>query len=528
MTDPFPRLPPRSEPTPEGVIAGGLLPPIPDFTAVSTGVGHQMQFTSTSVDLDGTIVTYTYDFGDTVSGGGSPTADFRFSINGLVVTFTDTSTDVSPGTITGRSWAFGDNGSSTQQNPPHTYASAGSYSVTLTVTDNEGNTATRTRTVNLASSTTGRVFGVQGAWSGRAAASNVLGFFNLLSGPDDPSNIIDRIDYARRNGMKIKLIMTGGPHSNYLGTDGRFSLQRWKDRLDLFNTVLIRQAIAEGVDDGTIWGFEMIDEPGNTSAAKGWGGAEGVQGISKATLDEMAAYSHSIFPTLPAGIWNPRELTLLNDPATYQVVDFAIDTYLWRKGSIGPWITAAVAFANAHNLPVVLGINPLNGGFKPSQFPTITVASPGAGVGLTSIPIVGTLGKPLYDNDVIYFDNSAFRMARLNGDHAASVTSLTVDALTVALSAGLVATLNPGGVPTCNRPLTGGSGTSEVTSSLNCAMTEDQYDEWGTQLLQAAPGGMIVWKYATGYMGDAENKASETHMLTVAGGLGGVRASRRI
>ena len=43
-------------------------------------------------------------------------------------------TDSSTGVITGRSWNFGDGGTSTAQNPAHSYAAAGSYTVALTVT----------------------------------------------------------------------------------------------------------------------------------------------------------------------------------------------------------------------------------------------------------------------------------------------------------------------------------------------------------------------------------------------------------
>ncbi|WP_244859439.1 PKD domain-containing protein [Shewanella dokdonensis] len=52
---------------------------------------------------------------------------------GLVVSF---SGSASGGTAPySYRWNFGDGTSSTQQNPQHTYAAAGSYSVILTVTD---------------------------------------------------------------------------------------------------------------------------------------------------------------------------------------------------------------------------------------------------------------------------------------------------------------------------------------------------------------------------------------------------------
>jgi PGF-pre-PGF domain-containing protein len=64
----------------------------------------------------------------------APGADFMATpVSGtapLSVQFTDTST----GSITSWSWAFGDAATSTLQDPPHTYSSAGTYTVNLTVT----------------------------------------------------------------------------------------------------------------------------------------------------------------------------------------------------------------------------------------------------------------------------------------------------------------------------------------------------------------------------------------------------------
>jgi PKD repeat protein len=59
----------------------------------------------------------------------------------LTVAFTDQST----GTISSRSWEFGDGGTSTAQNPSHTYTTEGTYNVSLTVTGPGGETDTNTK-----------------------------------------------------------------------------------------------------------------------------------------------------------------------------------------------------------------------------------------------------------------------------------------------------------------------------------------------------------------------------------------------
>ncbi|MEN6410289.1 MAG: S8 family serine peptidase [Anaerolineaceae bacterium] len=77
-----------------------------------------------------------------------PTAGFTYTTSGLTATFTDTSTD-SDGTIVSWGWDFGDGGSSTAQNPTHTYAAAGTYTVGLTVTDNDGATGITSQNVTV-------------------------------------------------------------------------------------------------------------------------------------------------------------------------------------------------------------------------------------------------------------------------------------------------------------------------------------------------------------------------------------------
>ena len=143
--------------------------PIANFAANPTvaTIGTPINFTDAST---GVISTYSWDFGDgnsstatnpthnyaatgtytvtlTVTGpGGSDTASTtvdivltpvaNFTVNPMIVelgtpiNFTDAST----GTITGYSWDFGDGNSSTIASPSHTYATTGTYNVTLTVT----------------------------------------------------------------------------------------------------------------------------------------------------------------------------------------------------------------------------------------------------------------------------------------------------------------------------------------------------------------------------------------------------------
>jgi len=166
-------------------------PPTADFTyspqnPTDTQAVH---FTDNSDDTDGTIANYTWNFGDgstsnepnpthqyedngtytvtltvkddkgatdTISkqievSNEPPTAYFKYEpadkakIN-EEVTFTDESTDTD-GTIANYTWNFGDGNISYEKNPTHKYGEAGTYTITLTITDNDG--ATDSSSLNI-------------------------------------------------------------------------------------------------------------------------------------------------------------------------------------------------------------------------------------------------------------------------------------------------------------------------------------------------------------------------------------------
>lgn len=145
-----------------------------------------------------------------IGSGGStnypPSAGFTFVCNELVCNFTDTSTD-SDGTIVAYAWVFGDGGTSTLQNPGHTYAASGTYSVKLTVTDNEGATGSITKSVTVTS-------GGSGSISLAVSGRKVKGVPNAdLTWSGATSTNVDIF----RNGSKITTTANDGAHTDNLG-----------------------------------------------------------------------------------------------------------------------------------------------------------------------------------------------------------------------------------------------------------------------------------------------------------------------
>jgi gliding motility-associated-like protein len=159
--------------------------PNADFAFKPVCLGSPTSYTDMSSPGSGTIVSWSWNFGNdtsimkdpiktfTSSGNhtvtllvnngscvdsikkavwvnANPVANYSFApaACGYTATFADLST-LNPGNVNNWSWDFGDLGTSIIQNPTHVYADSGSYIVTFTVTSDSGCAAIFSDTVKL-------------------------------------------------------------------------------------------------------------------------------------------------------------------------------------------------------------------------------------------------------------------------------------------------------------------------------------------------------------------------------------------
>ncbi|WP_426702187.1 PKD domain-containing protein [Rhodanobacter sp. Col0626] len=233
---------------------GGGGAPVANFTAAANGL--TASFTNSSTDTGGKITAYAWTFGDsstssvaspshtyvkpgtytvtlkvtddsgatdtktqsvTVSDDttppvGTPVANFTSSVNGLIASFTNSSTDTG-GTISAYAWSFGDGGTSAVANPSHTYAAAGTYTVSLKVTDNTGATNTKTQQVTVSGGGgNGNVFSstMPVAIGSNATITSSIAVSGIAGNASKTLKIHANITHNKSGDLQIRIIAPNG------------------------------------------------------------------------------------------------------------------------------------------------------------------------------------------------------------------------------------------------------------------------------------------------------------------------------
>lgn len=356
-------------------------PPVAAFTSTVSNLSVSLDG-STSKDPDGTIASYAWNYGDGTTGTGvkpshvyatagtyqvvlkvtdnkgatnsvtkpvttaalnvPPTAAFTSTTADLVALFDASTSKDSDGTIGGYAWTFGDGGTGTGVKPSHTFTAAGTYHVTLKVTDNAGASTSITNDVTVSAApvtvyasdqfarTVAAGLGTAdqgGAWtlyngSSSFAVNGSVGQFKMPSGGSGPQaalnsvsarNITARVDFAMDSvptgaGIFFTLSVRRIGSSEYrtralLGPDG--------------SVTLYVNRIGNGVET-------------TLSSAR-------VNGLTFAAGDKLTesftATGTGSTTTLSAKIWKAAAA----EPATSQVTASDSTASLQAAGSVGLW-----------------------------------------------------------------------------------------------------------------------------------------------------------------------------------------------
>jgi len=379
--------------------------PTAAFTSQATNLTVAFDGSGSS-DSDGTIASYAWDFGDGGTGTGAkpnhtyatantytvkltvtdnggltdsitkavtvtaappanvaPTAAFTSQATNLTVAFDGSGSSDSDGTIASYAWTFGDSSTGTTVQPSHTYATAGTYSVKLTVTDNGGLTDSITKSVtvtapagNFAADLFGRTtatgFGTAdtgGAWTVAGTASNYSvgngsGNIKLATAGSAPSaylNSVSSTDSDVTMDLSLDKVPNGG--GGFLAIVGRgTSTNAYRGKIKIYangtTTLYITRVVAGTATDVVTGSSTVTYAAGDTLHMR-------MQTVGSGTT------------ALKLKVWKGA-----TEPTAWGLTGSDTTAALQSASGVGIWTYAS---GSTTNLPVIVSID--NFAAKPSN-----------------------------------------------------------------------------------------------------------------------------------------------------------------
>ncbi len=161
-----------------------------------------------------------------------------------------------------------------------------------------------------------------------------------------PSYLVKELSGAKSRGGKVVLMLAGNS-GYYQDAGGRFSMDKWKARVNRFKNINFGSYIS----DGTVVGHFLMDEPNDPA---NWNGRP----VTPAEIEEMARYSKQLWPSMPTIVRvEPSYLS-----KSHKYLDAAWAQYLYRRGNASDYIRRVVSDASSRGLALVVGLNVIHGG----------------------------------------------------------------------------------------------------------------------------------------------------------------------
>jgi PKD repeat protein len=289
----------------------------------------------------------------------------------LVVQFTDTSTS----TPTSWLWSFGDGTTSTTQNPQHSFATAGTYLVTLQATNGSGTSpVSPAQTITVSAPISGSTGGSGGSSGGASGGS----------GGGDPG--MSRLSGADRFGTAVAISQASFPN----GGAGAVVLARGDDYPDALVGASLAAAknapvlltVGDALSSDTATELQRVLAPGGTVYILG-----GLESVPDSVATEVTGLGYNVVRYAGANRFATavQVADALNDPSTVLLASGTNFPDALSAGAAAAKVGGVVLLTDGSTLPAETGAYLAAHATK-----VYAIGGPAAAADSAATPLVGT------------------------------------------------------------------------------------------------------------------------------------------